>query len=175
MLLDLKEIAISPDKNLNCCCKTAAAMEKCIDIDPLFAHYCYKKLSKDTRNSFCYNVQIWLYYAEYWRIRQVVKSRCLNSIPVRVTIYQSRKWLWKAICGALFLAKFRFVRYLSANTMLVQLPQKRGTDAAQQRATGAIDEISADRHFYVLFSSFCKKPNALSIASATRACAVWNI
>ena len=70
-------------------------MEKCINLDPLFAHYCYKKLSNNTRNSFCYNVQIWLYYAEYRRIWQVVKPRCLNSIPVRVTIWYALVWLYE--------------------------------------------------------------------------------
>ena len=58
----------------------------------------------------------------------------LGSIPVRVTIYQSRKWLWKAVCGALFLAIFRFVRYLSA-----------------------IHDFSADRNLLCLVSKLLQK------------------
>ena len=100
----------------------------------------------------------------------------MGSIPVRVTTSTAHIWLNKAVCELFFLLIFRLVRYLSANRMTQKRDRSNfvAPDVAQLRATGAIGKIVHDGEYQASFFCLSKKLNAPSIASATRACAVWN-
>ena len=59
-----------------------------------------------------------LYNAVYLISQRDIKIKGGFSIPVRVTISTAHIWLNEADCGLFFLSKFRFVRYLSAISVI---------------------------------------------------------
>ena len=80
---------------------------------PLFVHYCSQNLLKITLSHSKSIKVLWLYSVKYSILPQIAKIHKIFSIPVRVTIAQSHRWLKIAVCGFLLFTKIAFVHCLS--------------------------------------------------------------
>jgi len=60
-------------------------------------------------------------YSHFRVLLKTTKMLGINSIPVRVTITQSHRWLKIAVCGFSFFLKNEFVRYLYATQIFQRI------------------------------------------------------